>query len=334
VAVSAPASVTTGSIDQATQQAYAIASKSVVYVDNPGVGTGSGIIYDSRGDVVTNYHVVSGATSTIKITLNNGKSYSTHVLGTDPSDDLAVLRADVTGLTPATFATAGSFKMAQAVLAIGSPLGLRQSVSFGVISGLNRVQQEPNGAYLPNAIQTSAPINPGNSGGALVTLDGVVVGMPTLEQTSTNDGTAAQGIGFAIPSTRITFVANQIIANGKVTHTDRPYLGISPTDPSTSTGGGLFGQGGFFGQGGGFGQGGQSTVEGAYLQQVAPTGPAAKAGIQQGDTITAIDGTSVTDAEDLLTVLATKKPGDTVTLKVYHDGSTETVKVRLSELPG
>jgi S1-C subfamily serine protease len=219
------------------------------------------------------------------------------------------------------------------VLAIGSPLGLQQSVSSGLISGVNRVEQEPNGAYLPNAIQTSAPINPGNSGGALVTLDGTVVGMPTLEQTSTTDGTSAQNIGFAIPSTRIVNIANQIIATGKVQHTGRAYLGIQPADATGASGNGggfSFGNGGYFGQSGGSGT---TSVTGALVQQVASNGPAAQAGVQQGDVITAVNGAQVSSANDLLTILSQQKPGDTITLTLNRNGSTVPVHVHLGELP-
>jgi S1-C subfamily serine protease len=313
-------STTTSSIDQATEQAYATASKSIVYIVSKGVGTGSGIIYDSKGDIVTNNHVIEGATS-ISVTLSNGKTYSASVVGTDTADDLAVIHINASNLTPATFATAGSYQVGQTVLAIGNPLDLKGSVTSGLISGLHRVEQEQNGAYLSDAIQTSAPINPGNSGGALVTLDGTVVGMPTLEQTSSSNGTTAQDIGFAIPSERIVSIANQIITAGKVTHTGRAYLGISPSDASSqSSGGFLPGQT-------------TTTTSGALVSQVASSGPAAKAGIQQGDVITAVDGTSITNAQDLLTVLAQKKPGDTITLKIDRNGTTLTVQVQLGELP-
>jgi S1-C subfamily serine protease len=328
--------VSASAIDAATERAYAAASASVVYVDNLKTGTGSGIIYDTRGDIVTNYHVVDG-TTTQRVTLNDGRQFTAHVVGTDAADDLAVIRIQASNLKPATFASAGSFHIAQSVLAIGSPLGLKQSVTFGLISGLDRVEQEPNGAYLPNAIQTSAPINPGNSGGALVTLDGTVVGMPTLEQTSSQDGTSAQSIGFAIPSTRITAVANQIIATGKVQHTGRAYLGISPTDATSQSPFG--GQGGnqspFGGQWpfGGQGQGGGQSVTGAAVSNVASNGPAAQAGVQVGDVITSANGTTVSSAQDLLAVLAKEKPGDTITLKINRNGSTQTVQVHLGELP-
>jgi putative serine protease PepD len=313
-------STTSSSIDQATEQAYATASKSIVYVVSKGVGSGSGIIYDGNGDIVTNNHVIDGATS-ISVTLNNGKTYSATVVGTDAADDLAVIHINASNFTPATFATAGSYQVGQTVLAIGNPLDLKGSVTSGLISGLHRVEQEQNGAYLSDAIQTSAPINPGNSGGALVSLNGTVVGMPTLEQTSSSNGSTAQDIGFAIPSERIVSIANQIIATGKVTHTGRAYLGISPTDASGQSGGGFFP--------------GQSptTTSGALVSQVASNGPAAKAGIQQGDVITAVDGTTVTDAQELLMILAQKKPGDTITLKIDRNGTTLTVQVQLGELP-
>jgi S1-C subfamily serine protease len=325
-------SASSTSLDQATEHAYTVALPSVVFVDNVGTGTGSGIIYDKNGNIVTNDHVAAGA-SQLKVTLSDGRVFTAHLVGTDPADDLAVIHISASGLKPAKFAAGGTFHVAQTVLAIGSPLGLKSSVTSGLISGLNRVEQEPDeaptyGAYLPNAIQTSAAINPGNSGGALVSLSGVVVGMPTMVQTSTSDGTAAQDVGFAIPSTRITKIASQIISTGKVIHTGRAYMGIAPTD-ATGQSMNPF-SGGFFGQGGNNGP----TVEGALVQQLSANGPAARAGIEQGDVITKVDGTAITSAQDLLTILAQKKPGDTIAVTVNRNGSTETVHVHLGELPG
>jgi S1-C subfamily serine protease len=281
------------------------------------VGSGSGIIYDTNGDIVTNDHVVDGATK-LTVTLNNGKSYDATVVGTDKSDDLAVIRIHASGLTAAHFASVGSYSVAQTVLAIGSPLGLKQSVTSGLISGLHRVEQEPNGAYISDAIQTSAAINPGNSGGALVTLTGTVVGIPTLEQTSSTDGTTTQDIGFAIPSERVVLIANQLIQSGKVTHTGRPYLGISPTDASSATSQPF---------------GGTGVTSGALVSGLASGGPATSAGVQVGDVITKINGVAVTDAQDLLTVLAADKPGDTVTLGLDRNGSSLSIQVQLGELP-
>jgi S1-C subfamily serine protease len=325
---STTAALSASAIDAATEHAYAVAAPSIVYVVNPGVGTGSGVVYDSKGDIVTNYHVVNGA-SKLSITLNDGRVFSATIVGTDAADDLAVIHTSASNLTPAQFAAAGGYKVAQSVLAVGSPLGLKQSVAFGLISGIHRVEQEPNGAYLPDALQTSAPINPGNSGGALISLDGTVVGIPTLQQTSSQDGSTAQDIGFAIPSDRVTFVANQIIASGKVQHTGRAYLGIAPTDAASNQSGSQFGS-----PFGGFNPNGSTpTTSGALVQQLSSNGPAAKAGVHQGDVITAADGTPVTDASDLLTVLAQKKPGDSISLKINRNGSDLTVQVHLGELP-
>jgi S1-C subfamily serine protease len=305
-------------VNAAIRQAFATANPSVVYVVSQGVGSGSGVIYDSSGDIVTNDHVITGASS-LRVTLSNGKNYTAHVVGTDSADDLAVIKINATGLTPAHFAAAGSYQPGDTVLAIGSPVGLQDSVSSGLISGLNRVEQEPSGAYIPNAIQTSAPINPGNSGGALVALDGTVVGIPTLVQSNASDGTPAQAIGFAIPSSRVTFVANQIIATGKVANTGRAYLGVSATDASNA-GSGPFGAG-------------VSNVSGALIQQVGSGSPASKAGLQAGEVITAFNGQPITDEQSLLTALAGTQAGQTISLRVKENGNTVNVSVQLGQLP-
>lgn len=326
---SSSAATTAASVDAITQRAFAVASPSVVYVDNVGVGSGSGVIYDSHGDIVTNAHVVANAQS-LRVTLKSGKTLSARIVGTDAADDLAVLHVNATGLPAARFAGAGTYSPAQTVLAIGSPLGLQQTVTSGLISALNRTVQESNGAYLPNAIQTSAPINPGNSGGALVALDGSVVGIPTLEASDpqNNNGGAAQGIGFAVPSTRVTFVAHQIIATGHVQHTGRAYLGVGAVD-ATSAQASPFNNGSF---GNGNGASG-ATVEGALVQNVASGSPADRAGVQQGDVITRANGQTVTGESDLLDALARTRPGATLTLTLNRNGSTMTVHAQLGELP-
>jgi S1-C subfamily serine protease len=327
--------VTGSAADAVAERAFALASPAVVYVDSVGLGSGSGVIYDTTGDIVTNAHVVSGAQK-LTVTLSTGKTYTARLVGTDTADDLAVIHINATGLPAAHFATTGSYAVAQTVLAIGNPLDLKQSVTAGLISALGRTVQESNGAYLPNAIQTSAPINPGNSGGALVTLDGTVVGIPTLEATDpqNNNGGAAQGIGFAVPSDRVTYIARQLIASGKVAHTGRAYLGVAAVDAQQAQS--LQGGGGYFGSGGGFGPGGQGSPTtpsqtGALVQNAS--GPAAQAGVQQGDVITAFNGTAITGEDDLLTALAHQKPGTTVTLTVDRNGSTSSVHVTLGELP-
>ena len=309
------------SLDGATEHAYAVASPSVVFVNNVGVGSGSGVIYDKSGDIVTNAHVVESAQS-ITVTLSTGKTYSARLVGSDAKDDLAVLHINATNLPAAHFASAGSFRVAQMVLAIGNPLDLQQSVTFGLISALDRTVSESasTGAYLPDAIQTSAPINPGNSGGALVTLSGTVVGIPTLEAVDpqNNNGGAAQGIGFAIPSTRVTTIAHQIVVYGRVVHSGRAYLGVTTTDNSNQSGFSVFGQ--------------QSTVNGAIVTTVGDGSPAAQAGLQQDDVITAVDGKAITSSDDLLTALAHATPGQTITLTVNRNGQNLTLKVKLGEL--
>jgi S1-C subfamily serine protease len=335
------AAVSASSVDAVTESAFKAVSASVVYVNNVGVGSGSGVIYDSTGDIVTNAHVVASETS-LSVTLSSGKTYTAKLVGTDTADDLAVIHINATGLPAAHFASDGSYQVAEEVLAIGSPLGLQETVTSGLISALNRTVQEENGAYLPNALQTSAPINPGNSGGALVDLTGSVVGIPTLEATDpqNNNGGAAQGIGFAIPSSRVTFVASQIIKTGTVQHTGRAYLGVTAVDASqvaAQNNQGGFGQGGGFGFGGGYGNGSTTptapTVQGAYVEQVGSGSPAAQAGVQQGDIITAANGQPITGESDLLTALANAKPGAKMTLTINRNGSTVTVTVTLGELP-
>jgi S1-C subfamily serine protease len=283
----------------------------VVQVVSVGVGSGSGVIYDKSGNIVTNNHVVQGATS-LHVNLSDGRSLAASLVGTDPADDLAVIRVHSSGLPVATFGDSFNLQPAQAVLAIGNPLGLQQTVTSGVVSATGRTVDEPSssgnsvGAYLPDAIQTSAPINPGNSGGALVALDGTVVGIPTLVVADTGEGTAAQGIGFAISSARVKLVVPQLIRYGKVLHTQRAYLGVGLTDTQAS---------------------------GAQVSNLAPNSPAAKAGVQQGDVITAINGHPVSSSDDVRATLAMHHPGDKVTLTINRNGQTVHVPVTLGELP-
>lgn len=318
------AATSASSVDAAIQQAYTTAAPSVVYVNNVGTGTGSGVIFDSSGDIVTNNHVVSGA-HTIRVTLHDGRTLPATIRGTDSADDLAVIHVNASGLPAATFST--SVSPAEAVLAIGNPLGLKSSVTFGLVSGLGRVEQEPSGAYLPNAIQTSAPINPGNSGGALVSLSGQVVGIPTMVQTSSGNGTPAQDVGFAIPSSRVLTVARQIIATGKVEHTGRAYLGVSAGDPSSAGFSNPFAPG--FGNGGSPG----TTVQGAVVAQVGSGTPASRAGIRAGDVITKFNGTAISSSTDLLDALARARPGQTASVTINRNGTSHTLQVTLGEMP-
>jgi S1-C subfamily serine protease len=271
-------------------------------------GLGSGIIFDANGDIVTNNHVVTGASS-FQVVLANGKQYAAQPVGAFPADDLAVLHINATGLRPATFADSSRVAVGDIALAIGNPLGLQSSVTEGIVSAVGRTVDEGGGVALPNVIQTSAAINPGNSGGALVNLKGEVIGIPTLTATDPQlGGGQAPGIGFAIPSNTVKDIATQLVTQGKVTNSHRAYLGLSV---GTTTNGGL------------------------VVTQVQPGGPAAQAGIQPGELITAVNGTATPDQGTLADVLAGLAPGQVVTVTVVPPtGSSRTVQVTLGQYPG
>jgi putative serine protease PepD len=275
-------------------------------------GLGSGIVYDGHGDIVTNAHVV-GTSKSFDVTLGSGDQHKAKLVGSFPPDDLAVIRLDPVpspAPQPAKFADSSKLQVGQLVLAIGNPLGLRSSVTDGIISSLRRTVPEGNGAVIASAVQTSASINPGNSGGALGDMTGAVVGIPTLAAVDPElGGSAAPGIGFAIPSNRVKQIADQLVATGHVTQSGRAYLGVSV---ATSVMG-----------------------QGIIVAGVQKGGPADKAGIRVQDTILKVDGKPVPAADDLATVLADLKPGQTVPVEVRHaNGQTETVKVTLGEIPG
>jgi putative serine protease PepD len=176
-------------------------------------GLGSGVVFDSRGDVVTNAHVVQGERQFV-VTLSGGDQHPATLVGSDPAHDLAVVRLSGATPAPATFTSSASPQVGDLVLAIGNPLGLRSSVTQGIVSSLNRSVPEGNGVTLSRVIQTSAAINPGNSGGALVDLTGTVIGIPTLAAIDPQlGGGQAAGIGFAIPSTTVRQVATRLIAS-------------------------------------------------------------------------------------------------------------------------
>jgi S1-C subfamily serine protease len=269
-------------------------------------GLGSGVIYDNKGDIVTNAHVV-GTSTTFKVTLSNGKSYSGTLVGKYAPDDIAVVRISAPGLTPATFGDSSKLEVGDVVLAMGNPLGLQSSVTEGIVSALSRQVSEPTGNTLPDVIQTSAAINPGNSGGALVDLSGQVVGIPTLAATDPQLGGSAPGIGFAISSNRAKVIADQLIATGTVTNSGRAYLGVSITD----------------------------SAQGVLVAAITAGGPAAKAGIVAGDLILAVGGQSTPDSATLLQVVSKLRPGDTTQVQVQtSSGTKSTVTLTLGQLPG
>lgn len=280
---------------------------SVVQVESGG-SLGSGVVFDRVGHIVTNAHVV-GASSNLRVTLANGKSYRARLVGEFPADDIAVVEIDAAGLTPLPFAPSSKLEVGDIVLAVGNPLGFRSSVTDGIVSAVGRTVSEPNGATIANAIQTSAPINPGNSGGALVDLSGRLVGVPTLGVTDQALGRTAAGIGFAIPSDRVRDIATQLVRHGRVVDSHRAYLGIQIGD--------TFGGGG------------------VYVGEVKGGGPADKAGIEAGDIIASVNGKPTPSASDLAGVLAGLRPGRRVEVELLRpDGSTKTVRVTLGEYPG
>jgi putative serine protease PepD len=277
----------------------------VVQISNPR-GLGSGIVFDGSGDIVTNAHVVAGG-GPLDVTDSRGRSHHATLVGSFAPDDLAVVRASGASLPAATFAESGAVRVGDIVVAIGNPLGLRSSVTQGIVSALGRTVDEPGGAALPDVIQTSAPINPGNSGGALVNLEGHVIGIPTLAAADPELGGSAPGIGFAIPSSLVTDIATQLIQHGHVVASHRAFLGV---DLATGL------------------------LSGAVVASVQRGGPAARAGIASGDVITEINGQRVSSPSDVADALATAKPGENVSVAIDKpDGWRATVQVTLGQLP-
>jgi putative serine protease PepD len=272
-----------------------------------GTATGSGFVVSSDGYVVTNDHVVAGASS-VTVKIGDGKTLPAKVIGTDASTDLALLKVDASGLTPLTLGNSDATEVGDAAYAIGNPYGLDRTLTTGVISALQRQISSPNGYTIDDVLQTDAAINPGNSGGPLFNAQGQVIGVNSQIETSGSSSSGEEGgnvgIGFAIPSNTVKSVVDQLMKSGKVSHA---YLGVSTQD---STNGG-----------------------GATVAGLASGGPAASSGLQQGDVITAISGKSVADSEALSSIVDTHKVGDTVQLTVKRSGSTKTISVKLGQRP-
>jgi S1-C subfamily serine protease len=317
--VTIPAS--TGNNGDAVREAViAKVSPAVVQVNvstGRSAGIGSGVVIDKRGYIVTNDHVVSGAQN-IQVVLYNGTSLPAHLTGTDPADDLAVIKINPpTNMAVITIGNSSQLQVGQEVLAVGNPLGITQTVTWGIISALNRnVSEGQSGAVLPGAIQTDAPINPGNSGGALVDMQGNLVGIPTLAAIDPEFNTPANGVGFAIPSNRVNLIAPQIIATGSVAHTGRAALGVSVASVDQRM----------------VVQDKLSVDHGALIAQLVPNGAAARAGLQVGDVIVQIGSQAVNDVSSLTDALANKNPGDSVTVKIVRGNQQLTVNVTLGEL--
>jgi putative serine protease PepD len=280
-------------------QAYAAARKGVVEIST-GSGTGSGFVYDNEGHVVTNEHVVNGA-STVEVTFWNGKTYDARVVGSDASTDLAVIDVDAPAsiLSPLDLGNSDSLTVGDEVLAIGSPLGLEQTATSGIVSALHRQMSAPNGFTINDSIQTDAAINHGNSGGPLLNLSGDVIG---VNAQIASDSGGNDGIGFAIPSNTVRSIVTQLIGGGSVAHA---YLGVSVEEADG----------------------------GVAVATVRSGAPAERAGVTVGDVITSVAGTSVSNSADLQKAIDAKHPGDSVSLTVLRDGAKKSLDVKLTERP-
>jgi S1-C subfamily serine protease len=280
-------------------------------------GEGAGVVFDKKGDIVTDQHVVSGAS---KITVNfpDGTKAPATVVGSDTGADLAVIRVQnvpASKLHPLPFGDSSAVQVGDSVIAIGSPFGLPGTVTAGIISALHRTIQAPNQFTIPNAIQTDAPINPGNSGGPLVNASGQVIGLNDQIETNNTNGQgegSSSGVGFATPSNSNVRIAKEIIATGQA---HNAYVGVS-LDPTVQGGAAISAR---------------STSSGA--QAIQPGSPAAKAGLQAGDIITAVDGTHVASVNEFVATIANYAPGDTVTLTVNRGGQTKSIKLTLGAQP-
>jgi putative serine protease PepD len=281
-------------------------SPSVVQIETS-EGLGSGVVFDRKGNIVTNAHVV-GTASKFTVTTSSGKRLAATLVGKFVADDLAVIHVSA-ALSPASFGDSSKLEVGDVVLAIGNPLGLRSSVTQGIVSALGRSVSEPTGAALPSTIQTSAAINPGNSGGALVDLLSHVVGIPTLAASDPQlGGGAAPGIGFAIPSNVVRDIGSQLVQHGHVVNSHRAYLGI---------------------------QAGETGGNGVYAGAIVRGSPADRAGLHVGDVIVSIAGKPTPTLADLAAVLARLRPGQKVPVAIVEqNGKKATIQLTLGELPG
>jgi putative serine protease PepD len=290
-----------------------------------GQALGSGFVIDGEGHIVTNDHVVDGASS-ISVEFSDGSTYDAQLVGTDASTDIGVIKVDAPSseLTPLQLGDSSALQVGDEVVAIGSPLGLNETVTSGIVSALNRTITSPNNFSINDAIQTDAAINHGNSGGPLLDLQGQVIGINSQIE---SDSGGNDGIGFAVPSNTVQSVVSQLIATGKVQHA---YLGVgiaTITDALSSQLG---------------------LPAGVEVTQVTPGGPADDAGLKAadattvvggqefptgGDVITAVNGKAVSTSEELQSVIGAMKPGDSASITYSRDGSEHTVQVTLGTRP-
>lgn len=271
--------------------------------------SGSGFIFSDDGYILTNYHVISGA-SAVKVTMYDGTSYDAMIVGYDESNDIAVLKIDAQGLTPVILGNSGTINVGDTVVAIGNPLGeLTFSLTSGVVSALDR-EVTFSGGISMDLIQTDCAINSGNSGGALFNLYGEVIGITNAKYSGSSSGSASiDNIGFAIPINSVENIVKSIIEDGFVT---KPYLGISVltvSDDVKSYG----------------------LPAGASIQEIADNSPAQKAGLQLNDIITKVGDTEITTSDELVDLVKESSPGDILVLHVYRNMQTITIEVTVGE---
>jgi putative serine protease PepD len=273
-------------------------------------GEGAGVVYDNKGDILTDEHVVAGATS-VTVTFQNGQKLAAKVLGSDASTDVAVIHVDAPAseLHPIPFADSSNAQVGDPVVAIGSPFSLPETVTQGIVSAVGRSITAPNNFTIPGAIQTDAAINPGNSGGPLLDGNGDVLGL--ADQIETNNTTpggqgSSSGVGFAVPSNTVARIASLIISGKSIKHA---FVGVFLNGSSTG--------------------GAQISLQGG----VQAGSPAAAAGLRPGDVVTAIDGKSITSTQQFIETVDTYTPGQTITLTVKRGSNTLNVKLTLGTRP-
>jgi putative serine protease PepD len=270
-----------------------------------GTATGTGFVIDSSGNIVTAAHVVDGASS-ITVTFQDGTTRHATLVNKDDATDVALLKVGASGLTlhPLKLGSSSSLGVGDAVAAIGDPFGYQRSISTGIVSGLDRTVDAPNGFTVAHAIQTDAALNPGNSGGPLLDPSGKVVGI--VDQIATNGGSdQSSGVGFAVPIDLVKAELSKLKSGAKVAHA---YLGVATSGTSTST-------------------------PGATLAQVTPGGPAADAGLRVGDVVTRIGGAKIQNANDLVAAIAAHNPGDKVAINVSRGSETIQLTATLGTQP-
>ena len=337
-----PTAASTGSAGRSVREIYKQEGRGVVFIQSRGVtsdsgspfglpqqgtATGSGFVVDTDGTIVTNAHVVEGADSVQVRFDENGEFVDAEVKGVDTSTDIAVLKidpSDVDELTPLPLGDSSKLEVGDSVIAIGNPFGYSRTVTTGIVSGLQREIQAPNGFTIPDVIQTDASINPGNSGGPLLDANGRVIGINS--QIATGGGQGSVGIGFAVPVN----TAKDLLPDLKAGETiERAYLGVQMQDVSKQLAEDL----------------NLASDTGALVVEVTKDSPADKAGLRGGrtetaqgvpaggDLIVAVDGEAVSDSNEVASAIARKRPGETAEITYYRGDSKKTVSVELAKRP-